>query len=193
MHSSMHSSRTMSGVLAALALVASASIATAQSGEKFSGTATITTAGGASATAPITVTVDRTMSREEAEALVSAFTQGGVAGLRKALVGVPPTGSIKLGGGEPTSTRLTFERPTDNGRLITIVSDKPLLYLGGGFPGVKEKEGYDFAVLDLLVGGDGDGSGMLAPAARIKVKQGVFVIEDYAADAVRLTSVKAIK
>jgi hypothetical protein len=183
----------MFGALTGLAWVAGMAIASSQTGETFSGTATITTAGGASATAPITVTVERTMSREEAEALVGAFTQGGVAGLRKALVGVPPTGSIKLGGGEPTSTRLTFERPTDNGRLITIVSDTPLLFLGAGVPEGKPKEGYDFAVLDLLVGGNGDGSGMLAPAARITVKQGVFVIDDYASDAVRLTSVKAIK
>ena len=54
-------------------------------------------------------------------------------------------------------------------------------------------EGHDFAVLDIEVDSNGSGAGMLAPAAKVTIKQGVFVVQDYAAEVVRLTDVKKVK
>jgi hypothetical protein len=179
--------KTMSGFLSWMVLVAAAAVPGAQSGETFTATATVKTAGSATASAPLTITVDRKMSQSEADSLVAAFKTGGVAGLRKALVGVPPTGSVRLGEGKPTPTRLTLERPTDKGRLLTIVTDQPIVFLGAGVPGAKAKEGYDFAIIDLEVDAKGSGTGTLSPAAKVTVKQGVFVVDDYAAELVRLT------
>jgi hypothetical protein len=161
--------------------------------ETFTATATVKTAGSATATSPVTITIDRKMSESEAEKMRSAFTSGGAAGLRKALVGVAPTGTVKLGAGTPTPARLTIERPTDKGRLLTVVTDQPILFLGAGIPGAKPKEGYDFAVLDIEVDAKGTGSGTLSPAAKVGLKQGAFVVEDYAAELVRLTGVKKVK
>ena len=177
-------------VMAALTSVLAAT-APAASAETFTGTASVKTAG-ASATAPITVVLDRTMTQQEADTLLAAFKSGGAAALRKALQGVKPTGSIQLGAGPATTTRMAVERQTDKGRLITIVSDTPILHLGSGVPGAKAKEGYDFAVLDLEIGKTG-GSGTLNPAARIGVKNGAFVVDGYASDPVRLTAVTAKK
>ena len=70
---------------------------------------------------------------------------------------------------------------------MTILTDQPLLFLGAGLPGAKAKEGYDFAVIDIEVDAKGNGSGTLAPAAKIKMKQGAFVVEDYGAEVVQLT------
>jgi hypothetical protein len=126
------------------------------------------------------------------EGLVKAFASGGAPALRKALEGVPPTGTVKLGD-LAAPTRLTLERVTDKGRLLTIVTDRPLLFLGGGRPDAKTKEGYDFAIIDLEVDSAGRGSGMLAPAAKVTVKQGVFVVQDYGAEAVRLVDVSRTK
>ena len=106
---------------------------------------------------------------------------------------MPETGSIQLGSGAPTPTRLTLERPTDKGRLLTIVADRPILALGAGLPGAKPKEGYDFAILALIIDAKGGGSGTFARAAKVTVKQGVFVVEDYGAEMVRLTDVKKVK
>ena len=106
---------------------------------------------------------------------------------------MPATGSVKLGAGAATPTRLAIERPTDKGRLLTIVADQPLLFLGAGVPGAKSKEGYDFAIIDIVVDASGSGAGALAPAAKVTVKQGVFVVEDYAAEMVKLTAVKKVK
>ena len=82
---------------------------------------------------------------------------------------------------------------TDKGRLLTIVADQPILFLGAGVPGAKPKDGYDFAIIDIEVGATGSGSGTLAPAAKVTVKQDVFVVEDYGAELVRLTAVKKVK
>ncbi len=104
-----------------------------------------------------------------------------------------PTGSIQIGAGKATPTRFTLERTTGDGRLLTILTDRPLVFLGAGLPGAKAKEGYDFGVIDLVVDAKGGGSGTIAPAAKIKMNQGAFVVEDYGAETVQLTAVKKTK
>jgi len=181
-------------VLPAVLLVASTSLRGQSAAEVFTATAAVKTAGGASASAPVTISIDRKMSPSEAETLTSAFKSGGAAALRKALVGVAPTGSVKLGGASATPTRLTIERASGRGRLLTMVTDQPVLFVGGGMPDAKPKEGYDFAVIDIEVDGSGNGAGTLAPAAKIKLNQDAFVVEDYGGvEVVRLTAVKKTK
>jgi hypothetical protein len=168
--------------------------ARAQAGaETFTAKASVKSAAEAAAKAPVTIVVSRKMSQKEADGFTAAFKNGGVSALRKALSGVPTTGSIKLGGGKATPTRMTLERTTEKGRLLTMVTDQPILFLGAGVPGAKPKEGYDFAIIDLEVGADGSGAGTLSPAAKITVKQGAFVVDDYAGELVRLTDVKKVK
>jgi hypothetical protein len=182
--------RATTGLISLAMLSVVVSSAYAQTGsETFTATAAVKTAGSAAASAPVTITVTRKMPQSEADKLLAAFKSGGAAELRKALVGVPPTGSVQLGAGKPTQTRMTIERTTDKGRLLTIVTDTPILFLGAGVTGAKPKEGYDFAIIDLEVDAKGAGSGTLAPAAKVTVKEGVFVVEDYASELVKLTGV----
>lgn len=180
-------------VLSGTLLMTAASLSGQGAAEVFTATAAAKTAKGGSASAPVTITIDRKMSQSEAESVVAAFKTGGAAALRKALAGIPPTGTVQLGEGKATPTRFTIERPTGGGRLLTILTDQPLLFLGAGLPGAKPKEGYDFAVIDIEVDAKGNGSGTLAPAARLRLNQGAFVVEDYGAEAVRLTAVKKTK
>jgi hypothetical protein len=100
---------------------------------------------------------------------------------------------VQLGAGAATPTRLTLERATGKGRLLTIVTDKPILFLGAGLPDAKPREGYDFAVIDIEVDAKGAGSGMLAPAAKVTLNEGAFVVQDYGAEAVQLTGVRKTK
>jgi hypothetical protein len=141
----------------------------------------------------VSIVIDRKLSQADTDRLTAAFKEGGAAGLRKALGGAAAAGSIRLGSGEPTPARIIVERATDKGRLLTLVTEKPILFLGAGVPGAKAKEGYDFAVLDLEVDANGSGGGTLAPAAKVTLKQGAFVVEDYAQELVRLTGVKKVK
>jgi hypothetical protein len=173
--------------------LAMATHASAQGAETFTATASVKGAGGATASAPVTITVDRKMPAAESEALVKAFVTGGAAALRKALEGVPPTGSITVGAGAATPTRIVVERPTSGGRLLTIVADKPILFIGGALPNAKPKEGFDFAVIDLQLDAKGGGSGAMAPAAKVKAMQGAFVVEDYGTEMVTLNNVKKTK
>ena len=165
----------------------------AQAPETFTATATVKTAGQARRERSGHDRRRPQHAAGEADRLIAAFNAGGPAALRKALGGVPATGTVKLGAGAATPTRLAIERPTDKGRLLTIVADQPMLFLGAGVPGAKPKEGYDFAIIDIVVDASGSGAGALAPAAKVTVKQGVFVVEDYAAEMVRLTAVKKVK
>jgi hypothetical protein len=168
-------------------LIALACIGVVQGAETFKATATVKTAGGTTATTPVIVTIDRTTPQPEADKLVAAFKASGADGLRAALKGVPPTGSVQVADGPATPTRITLERATDKGRLLTIVTDKPIVFLGAGKPGAKPIVGYDFAVLDLEIAANGGGSGTLAPAAKISLKGEAFVVQDYNSELVRLT------
>ena len=161
--------------------------------EVFTAAATAKNASGVSANAPVTITIDRKMSQSEADSLVAAFKTGGAAALRKALGGIKPTGSVRIGTGTVTPTRFTIERVTGDGRLLTIVTDQPLAFVGAAAPGAKPKEGYDFAVIDIEVDAKGNGSGTLSPAAKLKIGPGGFVVEDYSGEVVRLTAVKKAK
>jgi len=80
-----------------LAIAAAASGTYGAAGETFTGTASVKGAGGAAATAPITVTVDRTTPQKEADTLVAAFKSGGAAALRKALAKFyPEVNTVRL-------------------------------------------------------------------------------------------------
>ena len=165
----------------------------AQTGpETFTATATVKTGGGATATAPVRIAVERVMPQAEADKYAAAFRKGGAAELRKALTGVKPTGSVTVGTQPPVPTRITFERRTDKGRLITIVTDAPILFLGAGMPGAKPKEGYDFAVIDLEVSDQGRGSGVMSPAVKIGLKDTAFVFTDYSIELVQLKDVTKV-
>jgi hypothetical protein len=168
------------------------SLAQAQT-ETFTATAAVKSAAAATASAPITIVIERKTAQADADRLAETLKTGGAPALRKALAGVPPTGTVQLGGGAATPTRLTIERTTDKGRLLTIVADQPLLFLGASVPGAKPKTGYDFAIIDIEIDAKGGGAGTLAPAAKIAFKQGTFVVEDYGAELVRLTGVKKTK
>lgn len=173
----------------ALMLAAGASATALAQSETYTATASIKTAGGAAATAPVTIVVARKMPQAEADKFIAAFKSGGAAALRKALVGVAPTGSIRVAGGAPATTRLTLERTTGVGRLLTIVADKPILHLGSGRANAKPKTGYDFAVIDLEIDAAGAGTGTFVPAAKVTVKDDAFIVEDYSGEVVKLSGV----
>ena len=177
------------------ALAVSPAAAVPQTAETFTATATIkTVAAGASATAPVRIALDRKMPQSEADKYSAAFKTGGAAALRKALAGVAPVGSVTLGAAKPVPVRIAFERAAGGGRLITIVTDTPLLFVGASLPGAKAKEGYEFGVIDIEVDAQGNGSGTVSPAAKIGLNpQGAFVVTDYSQELVRLTNVARAK
>jgi hypothetical protein len=54
--------------------------------------------------------------------------------------------------GERSGTlKYAYARPIGRGRLITVIADKPLAYLGSNLPSPKPKTGYELAFALLTV------------------------------------------
>jgi len=180
--------------VASVALVASATSAYAQLGpENYKATASVKTPGGASVTAPVVITIDRWTTDDERDKAVMALKAGGTPAVQNVLAAMPDAGTLQLG---QIKTPIRFARslPVAGGRVVTLVTAQPVYYVGAGMPGATnpaDKAGYSVAVVIFQVDAEGKGeAGDLAPAAKVKLddKSG-FVVEDYGAEAVRLTSI----
>ena len=179
--------------VASLALAASALPARAQLGpETYKATATLKTPGGASVTAPVTISIDRWTTDDERNNAVIALKAGGTPAVQNLLASMPDAGTLQLG---RLKTQVRFARtlPVAGGKVVTLVTAQPVYYVGAGLPDAKpaDKAGYGVAVVIFQVDAEGNGdAGDLAPAAKVKLddKSG-FVVEDYGAEAVRLTGI----
>jgi hypothetical protein len=146
--------------------------------ETFTATASVKK-GGVSASAPATVTVTRYSSAAERDTVMKALRESGVTGAQKALAAMGDAGFIQLGE-KRTPIKFASVRPTDSGRLVTVVTSAPMLYLGAGLPDSKPIAGFDVAIALLDLPNGGAGLGELAPAAKIGLDEGgAILIEDY--------------
>lgn len=176
-----------------LTVAAPAAVAIAQvsAPKTYTATATVKTAGGASMTAPVTITVSRWTTDAERTAAMEALKKGDAA-LKGALDAMKPVGSIQVGG---RTTPLHYARTlsTGAGTLVTVVATQPIAFLGAGMPEQKPKTGYQYAFATFEVDGSGKGAtGDLAPAAKLKLGPGdAVVIDDYGVEAVRLTAISS--
>jgi hypothetical protein len=151
--------------------------------------ASIKTAGGASASAPLTVVVRRFTTDAERDELKAALMEGGTPSARALLAKRSEIGSVQLGARQ-TAIKFAYARTMGDGRLITVVTAEPLVLLGAGLPGAKPTAGYDLGLVMLQVAESGPGSGELVPATKIRMNdQGAVVTEDYSAEVVHLSNV----
>jgi hypothetical protein len=191
MRGTFRRARRNGAVLATLALAA-VPVAVAQEGkaEVYNATASVKTAAGASVTVPVVISISRWTSDTEREKARGALKSGGSTAFQKTVAAMPDAGYLQVG---QTKTPLRYARtlPVGGGKLVTVATDKPVFYLGAGTPEAKPKEGYDVAVAIFEIDPAGKGSvGDFAPAAKVKLDdQGAVVIEDYGAEAVRLTDI----
>jgi hypothetical protein len=156
--------------------------------EVFRATAKVSTdtAGG---DAHLSIEVDRYTPEGDVQTMQKALQSGGSAAFVEALRKAPAAGRLKVN--DRTFTiRFARERPVPNGRVISLVIDSPVYFVGGGVPDAKPRAGYDVAVVKLEMDSSGVGRGTIAAAARVKPggESGVEV-EDYASEPVKLVSV----
>ena len=150
----------------------SATVAVAQTSgsgnapESFSASTEIKTASG-----PISATIQVRIRRYTPDfdriALEDALQHGGYASFVNALRRAPEVGLVAAGDGQFT-IRLAREHKTDKGRTIVVVTDKPVFFVGGVRKNAKPRAGYETALIQLQVNEAGTGTGMMAPAARVK-------------------------
>jgi hypothetical protein len=178
--------------LAVLVLAAAPAARAQGKAEVYNATAALKTAAGASMTAPVVVSITRWTTDAEREKAVAALKSGGTTGVQKHLAAATDVGTLQVG---TVKTPIRFARslPVGDGKVVTLVTSQPVFYVGAGMPAStpKDKVGYDVAVVIFQVDGAGKGdAGDFAPAAKVKLdERGAFVVEDYAAEAVRLTGI----
>jgi len=138
----------------------------------------------------VTIRVDRYSAPKDIDVMEKALKEGGSAAFVVALKRAPIVGHIEAGN-KSFSIRWAREKPSDTGRVISLVVDSPVYFVGGGVPGAKSREGFDTAVVQLTMDSSGLGEGRMAAAAKVKPGGATGVdIEAYDAEPVKLTSVK---
>jgi hypothetical protein len=164
--------------------------APAQASETITAVAAVKAEGGVSASAPLTVVVERFATDAERAELMTAAKKGGTAAVREWLAKRGDAGTLQLGP-RRTAIKFAYARASGAGRLITALTAEPIVFLGAGVPGAKAREGYELGVVILEVGASGPGRGELVPAAKIRIDQNdtVFTDDYSAADVVPLSQV----
>jgi hypothetical protein len=171
-------------LLASLMLWSAATLAQSTP-ETFAATATVKR-GGASVSAPVSLTITRYSSDDERDAVMAAVRAGGSHALHRALGSAKDAGHIQLGD-RRTAIKFVGQRPMPSGRLLTIVTAEPILFLGAGLPDAPPRDGFEVAVAMLEVDGE-KLSGELVPAAKVGVDpKGALLIDDYGATVVWLS------
>jgi hypothetical protein len=158
--------------------------------ETWTARAELKTADGTLRTAPVTIVLDRMLTTAERDTLLAAFKSGDAAALKKALAAQPTLGYVEGANKKKVPVKFAFPRSTGGGKIVTIVCNEPIVYIGGDAPDAKPKAGYDFGYVLLILDADGKGTGEAAPAAKLKFRDdGALVTEDYGAGTVWLKDV----
>lgn len=144
----------------------------------------------AGSAASMRIQIDRYTADKDRKTISDALTHGGYPDFLAALRQAPAVGQVELGT-EKFAVRWAREQPAGKGRSITVVTDKPIYFLGGGKVDAKPRAGFELSVVQLSVDELGLGTGTMAAAARVKPDgQGGVVMEDYADQPIKLTYVR---
>ena len=178
--------KTMFGVF-----VAAAALSAQSAGLTFTATASVSSPG-KKASVPVTVHIDRFIADADRDKVIAAVKANDADGTAKALAALPDIGYIALGA-KRTPLKYAYERPTGDGRLITVVSAQPLHFIGGAEANAKPKQGYNLGLALLVLNGQNTGDGELAPAVKLKVDNGAIVTDDYGTEKVRLVKIAKVE
>jgi hypothetical protein len=141
------------------------------------------------ASATVRIQIDRYTPDAERTKITDALRYGGYPGFLVALRKAPAVGHVAIGDLQ-VPLRWAREQETPKGRAISLVTETPLYFIGSGRPEAKPRVGFEVAIVQLAVDEFGLGTGTMAAAARIKSDgEGGVVMEDYAEEPIRLTSV----
>jgi hypothetical protein len=162
---------------------------TTKAPETFNARVTVGSAQG-QADAYVTIRVDKYTPEKSIQAMEKALRDGGSAAFVAALRAAPVVARLQVAD-KTFDIRWARQVPTASGRTISFVVDRPVYFVGGGLPGAKARDGFDTAVLELVMDSSGLGEGRMAAAAKVKPGGATGVeIEAYDAEPVTLRSVK---
>jgi len=178
--------KTMLGVLIAIA-----GLSAQGAGETFTATATVNSPA-KKASVPVTIHIDHYMADADRDKVIAALKTNDSAATARAVASLPDIGYISLAE-KKTPIKYAYARPTGGGRLVTVVTAKPIFFVGGSKPGAKPKKGFDLALALLVLDGQDTGDGELAPAVKVKLDNGAVVTDEYGSEVVRLVKIAKAK
>jgi hypothetical protein len=157
--------------------------------EVFSGTATAKNATGA-VSGTFEVRVNRYTPDFDRKVVEEALRLGGYPKFLTTVRNAPDVGQLLLGGGQPYTIRYARETVTATGRTLVLVTDKPVLFLGGARADSNKRAGFEVAVVQITVDAAGKGTGTMAAAARVRPDgNGGVLLDDYAEDPIEIINV----
>ena len=188
----------MSSLILSIAMMAWLAMPAAQkqappppAAETFDLTATASAGPGAvgTLTVPMVLQIDRYTPAHARTTMTDALKYSGYSGFLNELREAPIAGSLTIGD-QKWTVRWARQLPSASGRVISIVTDKPVAFVGGGKTDAKPKAGYEVAVAQFTIDASGKGTGTMAAAARVKPGGETGVrIDDYAEKPVTLAAV----
>jgi hypothetical protein len=157
----------------------------ARADETFTATATVK---GTGRSAPLTIKLKKFSSDGDRDDLVKALKKGGTAAARDLLAKKSDAGSVLLGT-NTTPVKYAYDTTVGPNRVITIVTAKPIHFVGADQSKAKLKIGYDLGLLHIDLSTT-PGVGEAAPAAKVAVNaKDDLIIEDYGAEQIVLTNI----
>ncbi len=158
--------------------------------ETFRAQANAASKDGAAAASYVDIHIDQYTRDTDRDKMTQALKTGGYPALLTAVRNAPSVGTVTIGKETYTIRWAREQRSGENKRTISVVTDKPMYFLGGGSVNAKPREGYELAVLQFDMDDAGTGQGTMAAAARIKPGgPNGFVIDDYADQPIKLVSI----
>jgi len=149
---------------------------------------------GAGATASLTINVERFSSDDEVKQYQLTLLEKGPNELLKALQNAPSIGKVTM------QRRVGFfdlklirSRPTETGRRIVGVCDRPIGFLEAYYSGRSLDNKFGIVIIDLKTNKKGkeEGEGVLIYAAKVTVLEGNKVeVENLGIDPVKLMGVR---
>jgi hypothetical protein len=145
----------------------------------------------ASSTAMVTIRIEHYISEGDRTKILDGLKFGGYPGFLPVFRKAPEIGSVEMNGRKVVA-RWAHQVPTANGgRTISVVTDGPLFFVGGGGVDSKPRAGFDLAILLFDVNSTGVGTGTMAAAARVRPGGPTGVqIDDYSEKPVKLVTVQ---
>jgi hypothetical protein len=149
--------------------------------------------GNSAVVSKISIQIDRYTPEQDRKGVADALTTGGYPKFLTTLRAAPVVGSLEIEK-QKFQVRYARETATAKGRDITLVTESPVYFLGGGGTNAKPREGYEIAVVTLSVDDYGLGTGRMAAAAKVRPDgSGGVLLDDYAEEPIRLPVVTRAK
>jgi hypothetical protein len=145
----------------------------------------------AGSTAVVTIQINQYTDEKDRAKIQDALKFGGYPGFLPVLRKAPEIGFVELNGRKVIARWARQQTDPKGRRSISVVTDEPVFFVGGGDPDAKPRAGYDIAVIELDVNDIGLGTGTMAAAARVRPGGPTGVqVDDYSVKPVKLVTVR---